>query len=162
MLSTNRKKVGRIASCMLALVASAWAQASSDASQAEQEVWQLEEKYWKYAQSYNLPSYSALWHERFVGWPRAEAAPVGKSKVGAWLQRHKDAGDALQYQLRREAVRHVNGSVVVHYSVTAKWIGKEGTTQTEESRITHTWLKDNGSWKIITGMSAPVEKFAGK
>jgi hypothetical protein len=112
------------------------------------------------AQSYDLKGYSALWHERFVGWPRAEATPVGKSNLGAWLVRHRDAGDSLQYQLRREAVRQINGPVVVHYSVTAKWIGKDGKTQTDELRITHTWLKENGSWKIITGMSAPVEKLA--
>lgn len=45
---------------------------------------------------------------------------------------------------------------MVHYSATGKWIGKAGKTQTDVVRITHTWLKDNGAWKIITGMSAPV------
>jgi ketosteroid isomerase-like protein len=160
MAITNRNAIWRLASCMLFLAAPGLAQ--TQLSPAEQEVWQLEEKYWKYAQSYDLQSYSALWHERFVGWPRAEATPVGKSKVGAWLTRHRDAGDSLRYQLRREAVRQVDGPVVVHYSVTAKWTGKDGKTQSDELRITHTWLKDGGSWKIITGMSAPVEKSAGK
>lgn len=161
MVITNRNSIWRIASCMLVLAASGLAQAQ-EMSSVEQEVWQMEEKYWKFAQSYDLQSYSALWHESFVGWPRAQATPVGKAKIGAWLVQHRDAGHSLQYELRRGAVRQVNGPVVVHYTATAKWIGKDGKTQTEESRITHTWLRDGGSWKIITGMSAPVEKFAGR
>lgn len=131
---------------------------SKKMSPAEKEVWQLEEKYWEFAQAYDLQSYRALWHENFVGWPRSEATPVGKSKIGGWLERRKNAGQTLRYKLRPEAVRQIEGAVAAHYMVTIEWVARDGKIESEDSRITHTWMKVDGTWKIITGMSAPVEK----
>jgi hypothetical protein len=129
---------------------------------AEQEVWRLEEKYWEYAKAFDLPGYRSLWHEQFVGWPRSEAVPVGKSRIGGWLERRKNAGQSLRYTLRREAIRQIEGAVAAHYAVTIEWIGKDGKIEAEEARITHTWVQKDGAWKIITGMSAPVEKLEKK
>lgn len=145
----------------LALAATAAAQ-SKPMSAAEKEVWQQEEKYWEFAQAYDLDSYRALWHEEFVGWPRSEAVPVGKGKIGGWLERRKSAGQSLRYKLHPEAVRQVEGAVVAHYRVAIEWVAQDGKVEAEESRITHTWLQVGGRWKIITGMSAPVEKPAKK
>lgn len=30
--------------------------------------------------------------------------------------------------------------------------------QTDAMRITHTWIRTNGTWKILGGMSAPVNE----
>lgn len=145
-----------VAACLI--VAAAAAAQSKEMSAAEKEVWQLEEDYWKFAQAYDLQSYRTLWHEEFVGWPRSEATPVGKSKIGGWLERRQNAGQTLRYKLRREAVRQIEGAVVAHYVVVMEWVAKDGKAESESSRITHTWVKVGGRWKIITGMSAPVEK----
>ncbi len=131
---------------------------STQMSAAEKEVWQLEEDYWKFAQAYDLPSYRALWHEEFVGWPRSEAIPVGKSGIGGWLERRKTAGQSLRYRLRCEAVRQIEGTVVAHYVVYIEWLSQDGKSESDNLRITHTWMKSGGRWKIITGMSAPIEK----
>jgi hypothetical protein len=141
----------------LMLAAPAAAQ-SRPMSAAEMEVWQLEEDYWKFAQAYDLTSYRALWHDQFVGWPSSETVPVGKSGIGGWLERRKAAGQSLRYKLRREAVRQIEGAVVVHYSVAVDWVAKDGKAESEISRITHTWIKVDGRWTIITGMSAPAER----
>jgi hypothetical protein len=131
-------------------------------SAVEMEVWELEEDYWKYAQAYDLESYRTLWHDQFVGWPRSEAVPVGKSGIGGWLERRQAAGQSLRYKLRREAVRQIAGAVVVHYTVLIEWVAKDGTAESDNLRITHTWIQTGGRWKIITGMSAPIEKPAAK
>ena len=131
---------------------------AQEMSAAEREVWQLEEDYWKFAQAYDLESYRTLWHEQFVGWPRSEAVPVGKSKIGGWLERRQNAGQTLRYKLERRAVREIEGAVVAHYTVAVEWVAKDGKAESESSRITHTWIKVDGRWKIITGMSASVEK----
>ena len=144
-----------LAGVILPVAAAAQSQAMSP---AEKEVWQLEEKYWEFAQAYDLPSYRALWHEEFIGWPRSEAAPVGKSKIGGWLERRKNAGQSLRYKLQREAVRQIEGAVAAHYLVAMEWVDRDGKVEGEDLRITHTWVKVDGRWKIITGMSAPVEK----
>lgn len=148
------KSIRRIALWLtgLSLAASAVAQ-DRKLSPAEEQVWRLEEKYWRCAQAYDLPGYAALWHKRFVGWPSAEATPVGKSSIGGWLERRRSAGQSLQYELRREAVRQIDGPVVMHHSVTMKWTGKDGKTEAEQARITHTWLNEKETWKI-----APARK----
>lgn len=145
------------------LIACAGAAAqSTQMSAAEKEVWQREEDYWKYAQAFDLESYRALWHEEFVGWPRSEAVPVGKKGVEAWLQRRKNTGHTLRYRLERQAVREVEGAVITHYIVHVDWVAKDGKAGSDSSRLTHTWMKAGGRWKIIAGMSAPVEKPAGR
>jgi ketosteroid isomerase-like protein len=148
------------AACLL-LAAVAAAQ-TKEVTAAEKEVWQLEEDYWKYAQAFDLESYRTLWHEEFVGWPRSEAVPVGKSGITGWLERRKNTGHALRYKLERRAVREIEGAVVAHYTVHVEWAAKDGKAESEVSRITHTWVKSGGRWKIITGMSAPIEKPVAK
>ena len=140
------------------ILATAAAAQPKEMSAAEKEVWQLEEKYWEYAQAFDLQSYRGLWHEEFVGWPRSEATPVGKSKIGGWLERRKNAAQTLRYKLQPEAVRQIEGAVAAHYTVSMEWVAKDGKVEREDARITHTWMKVDGKWKIITGMSAPVEK----
>lgn len=149
-----------VAACLI-LAAAAAAQ-SKEMSAAEKEVWQLEEDYWKFAQAYDLQSYRTLWHEEFVGWPRSEAVPVGKSGIGGWLERRRSTGHTLRYKLERRAVRQIEGAVVVHYVVVMEWVAKDGKAESESSRITHTWVKVDGRWKIITGMSAPMEPPAAR
>ena len=140
------------------ILAAAAAAQSKETSATEKEVWQLEEKYWEHAQAFDLQSYRGLWHEEFVGWPRSEATPVEKSKIGGWLERRKNAGQTLRYKLRPEAVRQIEGAVAAHYMVTIEWVAKDGKVEREDLRITHTWMKVDGKLKIITGMSAPVER----
>lgn len=127
-------------------------------SSAEGEVWRLEEKYWQLVQAYDLQGYRALWHEDFVGWPDVEPTPVGKAKISGWLERHKNAGQRLSYELRREAVRQFGDVVVTHYVVNAKWTGRDGKVEADGSRITHTWMKTGDGWKIITGMSGDLPR----
>lgn len=128
---------------------------------AEEEVWKLEEAYWKYVKANDLQSYRSLWHERFVGWPSIEKAPVEKSKIGGWIISRTEKGQSLRsYELRRQAVRQIGDVVVVHYLVTYVWVDKAGKLDGDGqwSRITHTWVKAGGKWQIVTGMSAVVPK----
>jgi len=159
-MKTTVRLLSLIGACLI--LAAAVAAQAKEMSAAEKEVWQLEENYWKFAQAYDLESYRTLWHEEFVGWPRSEAVPVGKSGIGGWLERRKNAGQTLRYKLERRAVREIEGAVVAHYTVHVEWVASEGKAESEVSRIMHTWVKSGGRWKIITGMSASVEKPAKK
>ena len=57
------------------------------------------------------------------------------------------------YSLKPAASRATGQLVVVHYWVTTEWTDKNGSSQTENLRITHTWLQDDKRWQIISGMS---------
>jgi ketosteroid isomerase-like protein len=135
--------------------------ALAQANAAEEEVWKLEEAYWRYVKALDLNGYRTLWHENFVGWPSVEKTPVGKAKIGNWITSATDKGQTLRnYELRRQAVRAFGDVVVAHYLVTRVWADKSGKAEGEGLwfRITHTWMKVNGKWLIITGMSAEVPK----
>jgi hypothetical protein len=83
---------------------------------------------------------------------------VGKAGITGWLERRKSTGHTLRYKLERRAVREIEGAVAAHYTVHVEWVAKDGKAESEVSRIMHTWVKVGGRWKIITGMSASVEK----
>ena len=44
---------------------------------------------------------------------------------------------------------------MAYYRITFRWLDKDGTGQAHSLRITHAWLKTEGDWRIIGGMSMP-------
>jgi len=44
--------------------------------------------------------------------------------------------------------------VIVHYLCQAVWIDHKGKDVSTNDRMTHTWMKQDGKWQIIGGMSA--------
>jgi Domain of unknown function (DUF4440) len=128
-------------------------------SPQEQAVWKQEHAYWEYVKNFDLEHYRALWHSDFVGWPQSSASPVRKANITDWIVAHK--GETLTYQLEPAASQAFGDNLVVtHYWVTAAWVAKGVKAKPGRSRLTHTWMRTNGVWQIIGGMSAPVEDAA--
>jgi ketosteroid isomerase-like protein len=62
------------------------------------------------------------------------------------------------YSIEERAV-HVTGDVAIdHYRIKANWAKTDSgeVTKTDTARITHTWIRTDGGWQILGGMSAPV------
>jgi ketosteroid isomerase-like protein len=61
------------------------------------------------------------------------------------------------YSIEQLAI-HVTGDVAIdHYRIKAIWANNDGgEVRTDAFRIMHTWIRANGEWQIIGGMSAPV------
>lgn len=138
---------------VLLLSTSAWADGAAD----EEAVWQLEEAYWLYVRNNDLANYRILWDERFVGWPGFSDKPVGKERIGTWIAPlHANPAETYDFELTRHAVRSFGDVVVVHYLVQDFMRSAESgeiIRQRDTYRITHTWQKNEDTWKIITGMS---------
>jgi len=113
---------------------------------------------WEYVKTNNLEKYRALWHEDFLGWPFVSSAPVRKDHITDWITSNTSKGVKLQSYSTEELAIHVTGDVAIdHYRIKAKWANNEGAeVRTDAFRITHTWIRTNGEWQIIGGMSAPV------
>ena len=140
---------------LLVLATAGFAQ---DSAKQEAQVWNLEKAYWEYVKTNDLEKYRALWHEDFLGWPFVSSAPLRKDHITDWITSNTSKGVRLQsYSIERLAI-HVTGDVAIdHYRIKAKWANNEGTeVRTDAFRITHTWIRTNGEWQIIGGMSAPV------
>jgi len=120
----------------------------------EQAVWKLEHSYWEYVKAQDLPSYKALWHDDFLGWPSSSSEPVRKDHIADWITRYAAKGLHLQSYVLKPAASQKSGQlVVVHYWVTMMWAGADNSEQAETIRVMHTWLKGEKGWQIISGMS---------
>lgn len=134
--------------CTLPMVA----QQSSD----EKAVWKLESSYWQYVKAEDLTSYRALWHPNFVGWPSVSVAPVRKDHITDWITSNTSRGRHLAgYSLKPADTQTTGQLIVVYYWVTFAWLDLSGAREPHTLRVTHTWIKTDKGWQIISGMSSP-------
>jgi hypothetical protein len=61
------------------------------------------------------------------------------------------------YAIEQLAIRATDDVAINHYRIKASWAKSDGeVVRTDALRITHTWIRTNGTWQILGGMSAPV------
>jgi len=144
--------------CVLIVVAM-FAAAAFATTADEEKVWSQEQAYWKYVQTNDLERYRTLWHNDFLGWPFFSAEPARKDHITDWIADYARKGETLKsYDLERRVVQVTNNLVTVTYRVHANWVNKDGTGSPQTTRIIHTWIRNpDGSWQIISGMSAPTD-----
>jgi ketosteroid isomerase-like protein len=142
--------------CFFALSAVAVAATPSN---ADAQIWSSEKAYWEYVQANDLEKYRSLWHEDFVGWPSVSPNPLRKSHITDWITNQTAKGLKLQSYSMEPLALCVTGDVAIdHYRIKTSW-AKAATgaaLSPEVTRITHTWIRNNGRWQILGGMSAPV------
>jgi len=152
----------KAAACLLALTATTFTADSAnraDPARIEEKIWNLEQAYWEDVKTNDLEKYRALWHDDFVGWPFVSSAPVRKDHITDWITTNTAKGLKLEsYSIEQLAVRVTGDVAIDHYRIKAKWAKSDSgdVVRTDAMRITHTWVKTNGMWQIIGGMSAPV------
>jgi ketosteroid isomerase-like protein len=131
---------------------------AQDSAKDEAQVWNLEKAYWEYVKANDLEKYRALWHEDFVGWPFVSPSPVRKDHVTDWITANTSKGVKLRsYSIEELAIRVTGDIAINHYRIKSVWAGaRPSASQTQALRITHTWIRTQGTWQILGGMSAPV------
>jgi ketosteroid isomerase-like protein len=139
---------------LLMLLAAAHLVMSQEMSLEQKAVWQMKEAYWRYKQTGNLTNYMNLWRDDFLGWPRMTDAPVGKDGIAGVFQDQTATRHDLSYEFPQKAVQVSDGIGVTLYSVKLTFKNNNGQTETRISRITHTWIKRGGTWKILGGSYA--------
>ena len=125
---------------------------------AEDQVWSQEQAYWKYVKANDLEAYRSLWHENFLGWPYASPEPARKTQITNWIKLHNDNGESLKdYSIERLVSQQTGDLITTTYRISSTWAAQDGSGSPAVSRIIHTWIRgSDGKWRIISGMSAPV------
>ena len=123
-----------------------------------EEIWSLEEDYISNFGKANHDGILSLYHSQFLGWPDSRNHPVGKKSAAKFLKENYPEPTQSLFKIKREGIKVIEGVVITHYLLNSSWIDEEGIEQTRESRLTHTWVKENSSWKILGGMSNRIEK----
>jgi hypothetical protein len=139
----------------LALTATVPAESSA---KDEAQVWELEKAYWDYVKADDLDKYRALWHDNFVGWPFVSPTPVRKDHITDWIASNTSKGINLQsYSIEQLALQVTDDIAMDYYRIKATWANSAGAeVKTDRMRITHTWIRTQGTWQIIGGMSSPA------
>ena len=119
----------------------------------EEEIWSLEEDYISYFGEANHDAILSLYHSQFLGWPDSRNHPLGKISAAKFLGNNYPDPTQSVFKINREGIRIVNGVVITHYLLNVSWIDDVGAEQIRESRLTHTWVKEDSQWKILGGMS---------
>ena len=119
----------------------------------EEEIWSLEEDYISYFGDANHKAILSLYHSQFLGWPDSELHPADKKRAKIYLEEKYSEPNQVVSQISREGIRILENIAITHYLLTLSWIDDEAIEQTRESRLTHTWIKEDSQWKIFGGMS---------
>jgi len=118
-----------------------------------EEIWSLEEDYISYFGDANHKAILSLYHSQFLGWPDSELHPADKKRAKKYLEEKYSEPNQVVSQISREGIRILENIVITHYLLNISWNDDEGVEQKRENRITHTWVKEDSSWKILGGMS---------
>ena len=121
-------------------------------SEAEQ-VGAAEEAYWRYVKAQDTKSYLALWAEDFAGWPIMDWHPIRKTDIVAFVAKG-GLSQVTSYELHRESVDVHGAAAIAFYRAKMSRREVNGKELITTFRMTHTWMKHDGAWKIVGGMSA--------
>lgn len=125
----------------------------SKLSKVEEEIRSLEEDYISYFGEANYKAILSFYHSQFLGWPDSELHPAGKKRAAVFLEEKYPEPTQSFFKIKREGIRIVEGVAITHYLLNLSWIDDVGVEQTRESRLTHTWIKEDFHWRILGGMS---------
>jgi ketosteroid isomerase-like protein len=124
-----------------------------DWSATQRAVWEREEAYWELVRAADVEGFLDLLDERFVGWPGGTETPVAfadfRPYVTDWFEAVSEA--EFDYSLTPRALVVAGDVAISHYHAHSSY-GHDDEAETRGSRITHTWQRADGEWKIISGM----------
>jgi ketosteroid isomerase-like protein len=116
----------------------------------EQKVLELEYTLWKYVADLDLGKYAGLWEPNAVAWRDGGYCLSGQKEAINWLQRYQAGGLSLEeYSVGPMDVRATGNTAVAYYNVSALWLDNLGRGTPKQSRVTHTWVKAHGRWRIF-------------
>ncbi len=132
--------------------------ANKKGDNVEAEIWSLEKEYIANFGDANHNAILSFYHSQFLGWPDSELHPTDMEGAKKYLEEKFSEPSQIVSQINQEGIRILGNIAITHYALTFSWIDDEGIEQTRESRLTHTWVKEDSSWKILGGMSNRIEK----
>ena len=92
-----------------------------------------------------------LIHEKYVYWPEGYTVTYNKSEIEFLFTKWLTHNRPKSYELSVRAIQIIKNVAMVHYSVNTK-----GNWGSDSRRRTSVWIKNNGEWKLIGGMSAKL------
>lgn len=118
----------------------------------EEEIWALENAYFTNLYKADYEGVLSLVHSQFLGWPSTVPQPLDKDGSSRFMKQLVSKPAPCTFTIKREGIRVLGDTALTQYIIT---VNCTDTTpeKTQSSRITHTWVKEAGGWKLLGGMS---------
>ena len=136
----------------IALVIFTWSFAFSEPwSATQKEIWNLEEIIWEcykkkdWKRLLNLD----LLHEDSVAWLRGKMFPTNKAETRLHSEKWLNYDKPTSYKIIPLAIQVFDNIAIVCYIYRFK-----GNIVSDSGRAIHTWMKQDGEWKVIGFMNA--------
>ena len=123
----------------------------------EEKIWKLEEAYFTNLYSANYAGVLALVHSQFLGWPDNLPGPINKEESAQFMKRLIPEPKACTVRIERAGLQKLRHTAITQYTLHINCPQATGTASTSSSRITHTWVLENGQWKLLGGMSLYIK-----
>ena len=120
------------------------------ASAVEEEVWALEHAYFARLYRADYDGVLALVHERFLAWPSGAAQPIGRDESARFMRQLVPAPTPCTVAIERGGIRLQATVALTEYTLR---VDCGGPDPPRTSRITHTWVREGGRWRLLGGMS---------
>ncbi len=124
----------------------------------EEEIWKLEEAYFTNLYKANYEGVLSLVHKQFLGWPGNLPKPIGREESAQFMKRLIPLPTSCSIRIKRVGLQQVGDTVLTQYILHVDCPDASGTIKAQSSRITHTWTRDKGQWKLLGGMSIDIQK----
>jgi len=142
---------------LVLIIAALWqtslALEEQDLSGIEDHIWALEEAYVTAYKNADHDSILALLHDQFLGWPDSEERPTAYLQVAGFLKENYGSPGTWNFKIDQTGIRIRDDMAITHYVIIATGNDVEDSSQTQATRITHTWIREDSDWKILGGMS---------
>ena len=120
---------------------------------AEEEIWKLEETYQSNHKNANHSGILFIYHKDFIGWPGTKSQPARKSEMPDYLDQNFPKPRNDEVEIERKGIQVISNVAINHYLLHVSSVNEDGEQIKQSFRMTHTWLKEDGQWKILGGMS---------
>lgn len=124
----------------------------------EDEIWKLEEAYFTNLYRADYEGVLSLVHPQFLGWPGNLPKPIGREESAQFMKRLIPRPTPCTIRIERAGFRRSGEVALTQYKLHVNCPEASGTARTQSSRITHTWVGQEGQWKLLGGMSLDVKK----
>jgi ketosteroid isomerase-like protein len=119
----------------------------------DEEIWALEEAYFVNLYRADYDGVLALVHERFLGWPAAVAHPIDLAASTRFMKQLISKPTSCKVKVERAGIQVLGPVALTQYTLQVTCATVDEAPKTQSSRITHTWVKEHASWKLLGGMS---------
>ena len=119
----------------------------------EEKIWALEESYFANLYKADYEAVLVLVHSQFLGWPGAVPQPIDKDGSARFMKQLISKPTSCTFTIERGGIRVLGDVALTQYIIHVDRSEAAAQAKTQSSRITHTWAKEDGRWKLLGGMS---------